>query len=90
MRFVSSHWGDLIGLLLLYTGVVLALVAATLLSGSQPITHLGESLVLAGMGLLKLRGPAFDSQGSNTNGKNQITQAPLASGQRRSRAPQNI
>lgn len=56
MRFIENHWGDLIGLLLLYTGVVLALLSATHLSNAQPVTHLGESLVLAGMGVLKLRG----------------------------------
>ena len=58
MRFIENHWGDLIGLLLLYTGVVLALLSATHLSNAQPVTHLGESLVLAGMGVLKLRGRA--------------------------------
>ncbi len=54
--FVEHHWGDLIGLLLLYTGVLLVTSAALLAVASQPVTHLGESLVLAGMGLLKLRG----------------------------------
>ncbi len=56
MNFIEEHWGDLIGLLLLYTGIALAVMAAFVAPGSQPLTHLGESLVLAGMGVLKLRG----------------------------------
>lgn len=56
MRFIEEHWGDLIGLLLLYTGIALALCAATRLEGAQAVTHLGESLVLAGMGVLRFRG----------------------------------
>jgi len=56
MRFLENHWGDLIGLLLLYTGVGLVLISATHLGSAQPVSHLGESLVLAGMGVLRLRG----------------------------------
>jgi hypothetical protein len=53
--FIESHWGDLIGLLLLYTGVSLVLWA-TCAGAAEPAKHLGESLVLAAMGVLKLRG----------------------------------
>jgi hypothetical protein len=54
-EFVESHWGDLIGLLLLYTGITIALWAACV-PAAQVASHLGESLVLAAMGILKLRG----------------------------------
>ena len=43
MRFIEDHWGDLIGLLLLYTGVVLALLSATQCTWFQPPTMLRES-----------------------------------------------
>ena len=68
MRFIEEHWGDLIGLLLLYTGIVLALFAAAQLNGAQTVTHLGESLVLAGMGVLKLRGKS-DTNGNHKSDK---------------------
>jgi hypothetical protein len=54
-EFIESHWGDLIGLLLLYTGISIALWAACV-PAAQVASHLGESLVLAAMGILKLRG----------------------------------
>lgn len=54
-EFIESHWGDLIGLLLLYTGICIALWAACV-PAAQVASHLGESLVLAAMGILKLRG----------------------------------
>lgn len=54
-EFIESHWGDLIGLLLLYTGITIALWAACV-PAAQVASHLGESLVLAAMGILKLRG----------------------------------
>ncbi|MGH9816028.1 MAG: hypothetical protein ACRD5F_06450 [Candidatus Acidiferrales bacterium] len=53
--FIEIHWGDLIGLLLLYTGIAIVVWAACAAS-SQALSHLGESLVLAAMGVLKLRG----------------------------------
>lgn len=53
--FIESHWGDLIGLLLLYTGIAIVMWAACTAS-VQVVSHLGESLVLAAMGVLKLRG----------------------------------
>lgn len=53
--FIESHWGDLIGLLLLYTGICIALWVACV-PAAQVASHLGESLVLAAMGILKLRG----------------------------------
>ncbi len=54
-EFIETHWGDLIGLLLLYTGIGIALWAACV-PAAQIASHLGESLVLAAMGILKLRG----------------------------------
>lgn len=53
-EFIESHWGDLIGLLLLYTGITIALWAACV-PAAQVASNLGESLVLAAMGILKLR-----------------------------------
>lgn len=58
--FIEAHWGDLIGLLLLYTGVSLVLWA-TCTAAVEPAKHLGESLVLAAMGVLKLRGDVRDA-----------------------------
>lgn len=60
-NFIETHWGDLIGLLLLYTGILLALLAAVYKPNAEPIAHLGESLVLAGMGVLKFRGKSGPS-----------------------------
>ena len=62
-HFIETHWGDLIGLLLLYTGILLALLAAVYQPSAQPITHLGESLVLAAMGVLRFRGKNGPSPG---------------------------
>lgn len=70
-EFVESHWGDLIGLLLLYTGITIALWAACV-PAAQVASNLGESLVLAAMGILKLRGngsgPRPDSPGPSGSG----------------------
>ena len=54
-EFIESHWGDLVGLLLLYTGIGIVLWGACT-PAAQMVSHLGESLVLAAMGVLKLRG----------------------------------
>jgi hypothetical protein len=45
--FIESHWGDLIALLVLYTGIAMVVLF--------PSSHMGESLALAGMAALKLR-----------------------------------
>ena len=55
-EFVESHWGDLIALLVLYTGIAMGILF--------PQSHLGESLVLAGMAALKLR--SADRNGRDT------------------------
>jgi hypothetical protein len=46
-EFIETHWGDLVALLVLYTGIFLAVLI--------PSSHIGESLALAGMAALKLR-----------------------------------
>lgn len=46
-EFLETHWGDLVALLVLYTGITLAVLV--------PDSHIGESLALAGMAALKLR-----------------------------------
>ncbi len=46
-EFLETHWGDLVALLVLYTGIALAVLV--------PDSHMGESLALAGMAALKLR-----------------------------------
>jgi hypothetical protein len=74
MNFIEEHWGDLIGLLLLYSGIALALAAALMQPGAQPLTHLGESLVLAGMGVLKLRGKNGAAHAAHSGGA--ATHAP--------------
>jgi len=51
--WIDAHWGDLIALLVLYTGILMAILQ---LGG-----HLPESLVLAGMAGLKLRTPGNGS-----------------------------
>lgn len=58
-EWVDSHWGDMIGLLVMYTGVFLVVKGWG--------AHTGEALVLAGMGVLKLKTP---------NGKNGAPPAP--------------
>ena len=63
--FVETHWGDLIGLLLLYTGITIALWAACV-PAAQVASHLGESLVLAAMGILKLRGNGGNLRGDKS------------------------
>lgn len=65
-EFIESHWGDLIGLLLLYTGIAIALWAACA-PAVQVASHLGESLVLAAMGILKLRGSDTSQRPGNSS-----------------------
>ncbi len=60
-EFIECHWGDLIALLVLYTGIAMAMLF--------PESHMGESLALAGMAALKLRSGASNSQGSNASQK---------------------
>jgi hypothetical protein len=60
--FIGRHWGDFVGLLILYTGVALILWAAAP-DGKQT----GQALVLAAMGILKLRSNDKKTDG-NGNG----------------------
>jgi hypothetical protein len=86
MNFIEEHWGDLIGLLLLYTGIVLAIVAALVQPGGQSLTHLGESLVLAGMGVLKLRGKNGEGHVAQPDGAATGAPAPASSAPARAKA----
>lgn len=52
--FLTRHWGDSIGLYLLHLGVVLILIAG-IYPNLSPAEHLGESFILTGVGMLKLR-----------------------------------
>lgn len=88
MRFIEDHWGDLIGLLLLYTGVVLALLSTTHLGNAQPVTHLGESLVLAGMGVLKLRGRTESDEHPSAKERSNDARSEAAAGG--ARPPGNV
>ena len=74
--FAERHWGDVVGLLILYSGVLLVLCAPFYGTHSTvSITGLGNSLVVAGVGLLKLRtnpkgenGNATKKNGNDVNG----------------------
>lgn len=77
--FIGRHWGDFIGLALLYTGVFLVFYAAVYLGGNQSVDHLGESLVLAAMGILKLRNNPKNGNG-NGNGEHPAPPAPNKGG----------
>lgn len=52
--FLTRHWGDSIGLYLLHLGVILILISGVY-PNLAPAEHLGESFVLTGVGMLKLR-----------------------------------
>lgn len=72
--FVGRHWGDVVGLFILGTGVALELIHAyaivkwnAQLSG---IRELSASLVLAAMGILKLRPTPKENGNGNGNGHN--------------------
>ena len=59
--WIDQRWGDLVAMLILYTGIFI------MVKGWGG--HIGESLVLAGMAGLKLRTP------QNGNGANGTTHA---------------
>ena len=48
LRFVDSHWRDVVGLAVMYTGVAVALTAP------EAREILGLPLVMAGLAMLKL------------------------------------
>ena len=80
--FVKRHWGDVIGLILVGSGVLLQFVAwiviiVLFVKGFEPdklthislgVTGLGNSLVLTGVGILKLKhNPPTNGGGNGTN-----------------------
>lgn len=54
-EFVDAHFGDSIGLYILHLGIALVIIGAVW--SMQRVDQIGESLVLAAMGVLKLTKP---------------------------------
>ncbi len=58
--FIERHWGDYVGLLLIFTGVALVVLGGVIELQTDKnlaqIYGLGGALVTTGVGLLKLRG----------------------------------
>jgi len=54
LDFIERHWGDLISILVLYTGIGLYILKA-IYGIDSGIDHLGEALVMAALVGLKLR-----------------------------------
>ena len=52
--FVSRHWGDSIGLYLIHLGILLVILGG-FYSQLATAEHVGESFILTGVGLLKLK-----------------------------------
>lgn len=52
--FISRHWGDSIGIYFVHIGIGLQIVAGAY-SNLAKIDHVGESLLLFGVGILKLK-----------------------------------
>ena len=51
-EFISTHWGDLAALYILHLGLALVVFFHT----DADVSHVGESLILAGMATLRFRG----------------------------------
>ena len=70
--FLGRHWGDVVGLIILFTGVVLEIGHAIAIVKWQAqlsgIHELSASLVLAAMGILKLRTNPKENGNGNGNG----------------------
>ena len=67
--FVSRHWGDSIGLYMIHLGIVLTVVGGfyTQLGSVQ---HVGESFILTGVGMLKLKYIPKEGNGNGGDGAN--------------------
>lgn len=50
--FLEDHWGDIAALYLLHLGIVLIIV----FRNNSDVSHVGESLVLAGMATMRFKG----------------------------------
>lgn len=64
--FVRMRWGDLVALLLIFSGICLVLLAVGHFQGNTAIEKLGSSLVAAG--LFALRPITMKSGSANGNG----------------------
>jgi hypothetical protein len=69
--FIEAHFGDSIGLYILHLGITLVIVAAVW--NLQRVDQIGESLVLAAMGVLKLTKPATSANGNGGAGNSSPT-----------------
>ena len=71
-EFIGRHWGDSIGLYLVHIGILLIILA-----GAYPqladAGHVGESFILTGVGLLKLK---YIPKEGNNNGPPAPTPTP--------------
>jgi hypothetical protein len=70
--FVSRHWGDSIGLYMIHLGILLDVLAGVYPSLAD-IGHVGESFILTGVGMLKLKYNPKET----TNGNGTITEPPV-------------
>jgi hypothetical protein len=63
--FVSRHWGDSIGLYLIHLGILLVILGG-FYSQLTNAEHVGESFILTGVGLLKLKyNPPVNGNGTS-------------------------
>jgi hypothetical protein len=70
--FVSRHWGDSIGLYMIHLGVVL-IVLGGLYGALKDVAHVGESFILTGVGMLKLK---YNPAPNGNGGTPPVTEAP--------------
>lgn len=61
--FVSRHWGDSIGLYMLHMGILLVILGG-LYSQLADVAHVGESFILTGVGMLRLKYVAANGNGN--------------------------
>lgn len=50
--FIDRHWGDICALYLLHLGVAIIVI----FHNDSDVSHIGESLVLAGMATMRFKG----------------------------------
>ena len=56
--FINSHWGDLAALYILHLGLALVIF----FHADSDVSHVGESLILAGMATLRFKGTISNGQ----------------------------
>ncbi len=62
-KFIERHFGDSIGLYLLHLGIGL-IILGDVFHQMEQVGHVGESLILAAMGVLKLKTVSAPDNGS--------------------------